>query len=411
MIRKATIILTAVVLMIAVSAGIVSALDTHQGATVKTNLANVRAFAPASHATGLTYAVDAGELYAGHPGEWRKIELPANVIAGAVAVDSARPNVVYVGAANEMAVYRGEGRPVVWMRVPLGEDLVGGVTSLAVDSLNRLVYAGTDTAGIFRLRDVGSSVIAGGHLPLSEPVEELATDSTGAGLAFARTSMNLYRAENLGLSWSKVANLGSTPTALAVANRYPATVYVGTTDRGLLASTDGQTWTPTNDGLGLVPGSRLQVTALAIDPAQLDVVYAATSYLYGTTSVHQSPATVAMSTDGGATWGKLNEGLSSAVVQLLPVPDATGAVYALTNASRQPQALGTAPIFAEPIVATEAPVSSPVTVPDDVAVWMIAALAAIVLALGVRSELRRRTVRQTASKPAVQPAKVARQGR
>ena len=334
------------------------------------------------------------------------------MIAGAVAVDSARPNVVYVGAANEMAIYRGEGRPVVWMRVPLGEKLVGGVTSLAVDSLNRLVYAGTDTAGIFRLHDVGSSMIAGGQMPLSEPVEELVTDSTGAGLAFARTTMNLYRAENLGLSWSKVENLGSTPTALAVANRYPATVYVGTTDRGLLASTDGQTWTPNNDGLGLVPGSRLQVTALAIDPAQLDVVYAATSYLYGTTSVHQSPATVAMSTDGGASWSTLNEGLSNAVVELLPVPDSTGAVYALTNVSRQPQALGTAQVFAEPIAASAVAANSPVAVPDNVAVWLVAALAAIVLTLGVRSELRRRSAGQAApGRPAVQPAKVARQAR
>ncbi len=58
----------------------------------------------------MNYAVDNGELFAGRPGEWRKIATPDNVIVGAVAADSSRPGTLYMGAANEMAVYRSTDR-------------------------------------------------------------------------------------------------------------------------------------------------------------------------------------------------------------------------------------------------------------------------------------------------------------
>ena len=113
-----------------------------------------------------------------------------------------------------------------WLRVPLSTDYIGGVTSLALDEAQRILYAGTDTAGIFRLRDVGSSMILSGHELLGEPVVELVADSSGNGLAFARTAETLYRADNFGLEWAPVENLGSSPTALALANTTPATIYV-----------------------------------------------------------------------------------------------------------------------------------------------------------------------------------------
>lgn len=297
MIRKGFFIITTIVLILAVFTGMVSALDTQESIVVKTNLENVRSFAVATNGAGVNYAIADGQLFAGRPGEWRLLSIPEQVIVGSVAADSAHPGTVYMGAANEMAVYHSTDGGKAWQRVPLSKEFVGGVISLAVDSANRIVYAGTDTAGVFRLRDVGSSLIAGGHQQFAEPVVQVAADSTNAGLAFVRTSMNLYRAENGGLNWAKVENLGSSPTALAIINGLPATVYVGTADRGVLSSRDGQSWTMLNDGLGLVPGARLHVDALANDPAQLDVLYVATSYLYGSTEVHQSPVGVAMSTD------------------------------------------------------------------------------------------------------------------
>jgi hypothetical protein len=377
MIRRVFIIATTAILILAVFAGVVSALDTRQPTVVKANLANVRAYAAASQPSGVSYAIDAGELFAGRPGEWRKVDLPAGVIAGAVALDSSRPGVVYVGAANELAVYRLDAKGGL-LRAPLSNDYVGGVTSLGIDKANRLLFVGTDTAGVFRLRDVGSSMIAGGHTMMNEPILQIAADSVGAGLVFARTPGALYRGDELGIRWSKVDNLGSAPTALAIVNRYPATVYVGTLDRGLLTSQDGLTWSMANDGLRFTPGSRLAVDAIAADPAQLDVLYVATSYLLGSTTVHHSPVGVSMTTDGGATWQPLAAVTTAPVAELLPLAGQTGAVYALTMSSRQPLALGAAPVIADEAPAVSA---APVATVAWTAItaWIVAGLAALAL--------------------------------
>ena len=408
MIRKAFFSITTAVLIIAVFAGIVSALDVRDATLVKANLENVRGYAAANHAAAVNYAVDNGQLFAGRPGEWRQVNTPADVVVGAVALNSARPGTLYIGAANDLTVYRSTDSGKGWMSVPLSEQFVGGVTALAVDSVNHIVYAGTDTAGVFRLRDVGTSMIAGGHTPMSEPVVQVAADNTGANLAFVRTPMNLYRAENGGLDWSTVENLGSTPTALAIANSYPATVYVGTTDRGLLSSRDGATWTMANDGLGLVPGSRLKVDALSIDPAQLDVMYVATSYIYGGSEYHQSPVGVAMTTNGAGSWSILASDTQQAMAELLPVSGQTGAVYALTIGSRTPQALGSAPVIAETQVAAVTPALATNT---NVLAWIVAGLAALALGFALFTDAVRRSktvrpVKQTA--PTMRPQTASR---
>ena len=390
MIRKFFFISTIALLILALCAGIVSALETPPATVVKANLDNVRFYAPASQAAGMNYAVDGGELFVGRPGEWRKVATPEGVIVGALAVDRIHPSAIYFGAANDLAIYRMDAGHSSWMRVPLSNEYVGGVTSLAIDRANRLLYAGTDTAGIFRLRDVGSSLISGGHLELSEPVVEIAADSTGAGRVFARTHSTLYRADTQGMVWTAVENLGSTPTALAVTNGIPAMVYVGTADRGLLTSQDGLTWSMANDGLNFVPGSRLMIDAIAADPTHSDVLYVATSYLYGTTTVHQSPVGVSMTTNGGATWRMLADGTKVPVAELLPVTGQTGAVYALTLDSRQPQALGSAAVIDEyGSVAASSPSTGVAW--TRIAAWIIAAFAGLALIFALISDLRRPT--------------------
>lgn len=415
MIRKLFFITTTTILILSIFAGIVSAWEP-QPATprtvttaLKANLENVRAYAAGSQ-SGLSYAVDGGELYAGRPGEWRHVTTPAGVIVGAVALDSARPGVVYIGAANELAIYRRDSADA-WLRVPLTDRYVGGVTSLAIDKANRLVYVGTDTAGIFRLRDVGSSMIAGGHTPLPEAVVEIATDSTGAGLLFARTQRTLYQGESAGMRWHAVENLSSTPTALEVVNGYPATVYVGTADRGLLTSQDGLVWNMANDGLNFQPGTRLSVDAIAADPAQLDVLYVATSYLFGSTSVHQTPVAIYQSTDGGAVWQPVAELRGAPAAELLPIAGQTGALYAVTLASRQPLAMGAAPAIVEsaaPTAAANTVTSGGAFAGTTLAAWIIAALAAAALAYALRTDLLNRSRPATPSL-ALQRQSVSRQ--
>jgi photosystem II stability/assembly factor-like uncharacterized protein len=386
--RKLVIVALTIVLLIAVFTGAVSALNGKSSPVVRTQLANVRDFTAVASQPD-SFAVDGGALFTGQPGAWTQISTPETVIVSSVAVDSTDPTMVYIGAANEMAIYRTMDNGQSWLRIPLADGFVGGVTDIAVDGAQRIVYVGTDTAGLFRMRDVGSSVVLSGHLLLDAPVLEVVADNTGKGMAFARTEWNLYRAENFGLAWVAVNNLQSTATAVAIADTSPAKVYVGTMDRGLLVSNDGLEWTTANAGLNFVPGSRLMVNDLAIDPMQPEVMYVATSYLYGTSEMHESPAGVALSTDGAQAWLPINEAANLAVAELLPVSGLTGGVYALTNESRTPQALGNAPIISEAAVASQ-PVAQPTTASNSILAWVIAGLAALALVFAVANDLRSR---------------------
>jgi hypothetical protein len=395
--NRTLMIVAATILTIALLAGVVNARNANMALVVKPALENVRDYAAA--VADKNYAIDGGVLFVGGPQGWAQVTTPDGIIVGAVAIEPQHPETVYMGAANGLTLYRSNDSGRTWLPVTLTNEAVGGVTDIAVDGDQRLVYVGTDTAGIFRLRDVGSSIVLSGHFQVDEPVVEVAADSTGTGMVFARTQNELYRAESYGLNWAPVENLGSNPTAVAIADNDPATVYVGTTDRGLVKSTDGVNWTTANEGLGLVPGSRLEVNALAVDPQQPKVLYVATSYLYGTGELHESPVGVAMSTDGAGSWSTLYTDHTIAVAGLLPVSGETGAVYAVSNVSRTPQPLGKAP--AAPTSLADVKVESPTTMPwTAIFAWVVAGLAALALGYAVLNDLRSRrpaTVRPLAN--------------
>lgn len=388
--RHVVMLVAALVLIAALVAGL-----NQTGRVGRTNetiavLENIRDYIPATRPEGPDYAVDASGLYVGRPGRWLRIPTPDEVIVSAVAVDvraaqndtSTLTEWIYIGAANQLAVYRTDDRGRHWLRVPLSDQFIGGVTDLAVDPVQRILLAGTDTAGLFRLRDIGSGMITGGQLLLQDPVRQVVIDAHGSGLAFARTDWTLYRAEQFGLSWSVAEGLHSSPTALALTGD-PTTVYVGTVDRGLLQSQDGLTWTTANAGLGIVPGSRLHVDALAADPLQPAVLYLASSFLYGTSEAHHTPSRVALSRDGAMAWETLGE-TPALVAELLPVSGRTGQVYALTAADRTPLPIGDTPAVAV------APAPAPQSRTTGLLAWIVAGLAGVALGFSVLSDLRSR---------------------
>jgi hypothetical protein len=364
----------------------VVASDTGLIAANKLTLENVRDYA-AAPASGRSYAVDGGYLYAGRPLDWNRVLTPEGVIVSAVALDAKNAQTVYIGAANELAIYRSLDGGENWLYVPLSEQSVGGVTDLVLDAEMRLLYVGTDTAGLFRLRDVGTSVTVGGHYEIDEPILEVAADSTGAGVAFFRTENALFRSENGGLAWSAVDTLSSTPTTLQIANSKPPVVYVGTVDRGLLRSDMGIAWMSANDGLGMAPGTRLRVDALAVDPQQPNVIYVATSFLFGSTDIHQTPAGVHMTTSAADEWSPIIRNSDVPAAGLLPVSGETGAVYSVSNRSRTPLALGVAPIA--PRVLASQPAPGPYDWAGAAAAWATAILSALWLAVLIVVEMRK----------------------
>jgi photosystem II stability/assembly factor-like uncharacterized protein len=113
---------------------------------------------------------------------------------------------------------------------------------------------------------------------------------------------------------------------IALDPKNPTTVYMGTPggENGVLKSTDGgTTWHPASSGLPqqrfkdrVHPGKWLTftvgVTALAIDPAHPETLYAATGW-----------RGVFRSTDSGKNWHPFNAGLTNHNVTALAL-DATG---------------------------------------------------------------------------------------
>ena len=311
-----------------------------------TALENVRAYAAAARVDGRSYAVDGGRLYGGSGGVWELVAAPPGVVVNAVTVDRANPDTVFIGAANKLSVYVSRSAGQRWTEVAMGTTAVGGVTALALDAANRLLYVGTDSDGVYRLRDLGAGgrggLIASGHLLLEEPVQEIAADSTGAGLAFVRTQSKLYRAEAFGLRWLAVDSLPALPTAVDIVGTSPPTVLVGTAGSGVVVSRDGVAWRSS----GQVPedntDGRLAISDLVVDAAQPEVVYAG-AVRTQSSDLHLTSSRVAISTDGGANWSTLAELDELQAAELLPVTGNTGAVYVLTTASRRPLAVGVEP--------------------------------------------------------------------
>ena len=97
------------------------------------------------------------------------------------------------------------------------------------------------------------------------------------------------------------------------------TPYLGAGFLGLFKSTDGgASWAPINNGLAGVFDSRSIVAAIAFAPGNPSTVYLATS-----------GSGVYKSLNGGANWEPLNEGLSNLDVRLLTV--ASNTLYAVTT--------------------------------------------------------------------------------
>ena len=122
--RKVAIVALTLVLIAALFTGAVSALSARTAPVVRAQLVNVRDFESVANQVD-SYAVDGGVLFKGRPGGWTQISTPDKVIVSAVAADSADPKVVYIGAANEMAIYRTTDNGHSWLRVPLADGVRG----------------------------------------------------------------------------------------------------------------------------------------------------------------------------------------------------------------------------------------------------------------------------------------------
>ena len=322
-------------------------------------------------ANGIQFSDDGGISWA------QAGALPSRPLAMVVAGRTSSPGtagVVFVGTES-VGLLRSDDGGASWQ--PVDSTVLSGgnaaplaVTALAVDPEDaRIVYAatniwlGTNPARLTPL-GVAVSVDGGGQwLQLStaslsdapvrslepvagRPLTVVTGNDTGRATVSLKTSPALLgllqdgdaavrasAARAIGLIGDLVsapAPLPSRPLAMAVAPRAssagtPGVVFVGTESAGLLRSNDGgASWQPV-DSTVLSGGNTapLAVTAVAIDPQDQQIVYAATNIWLGTNPARLTPVGIAVSVDGGRQWLQFSHALLSdaPLLRLQPVAD------------------------------------------------------------------------------------------
>jgi photosystem II stability/assembly factor-like uncharacterized protein len=127
-----------------------------------------------------------------------------------------------------------------------------------------------------------------------------------------------------GYAWQQLESLPELAVSLAVAPNDPQILYAGGTSTGAFRATDGgQSWERVSNGLDVVPGAALRVTALSVDDQDANHVVVATAHGVGSRLARGG---IYESTDAGLNWIKLAE--ADGVVMSLIFNQ--GVVYAAT---------------------------------------------------------------------------------
>ena len=244
------------------------------------------------------------------------------VAVNALAVHPANDAVVYAGTAGGPAamtdsLWRSDDGGQTWRKfllsLPANPDgVLPPVNALATDSNQPgVLYAGTDGHGVYRIEDDegrNSYKLTGGLSLYDAHVRSVVVGSDSR--VYALTSDGLFVTD--GSAWQKLL-LPELAASLALVPNAPQTLYAGCVSTGAYRTTDGgQTWEPISNGLEMVPGAALRVTALAVDEQDSNHVVAATAYGVGGQLV---PWGIYESRDAGRSWAKLAE-VDAVVTQL-----------------------------------------------------------------------------------------------
>jgi len=268
----------------------------------------------------------------------------------AIAVDPTDPATLYAGTVTPSdgtpseGIFKSQDGGSSWTAVNDGlADPFSGVepldvAALSIDPTNpQAILAGTRFSEIFGSTDGGATwtprTLGGAAVALETTA--FARDPGNPQRVYAASTRGLLLSLNGGESWGFFGNAGISFHSLAVDPTAPSTIYAGNvTGFGLGKSTDGgATWSDAN---GNLPSSTVGSTpifplilAVAVDPSGAAV--------YLTTQ----GSGAFKSTDGGATWTAVNDGLNELFLHslaFLPGSPATilaggngGGVYGSTN--------------------------------------------------------------------------------
>ena len=288
---------------------------------------------------GVFKSVDGGE-------SWQKLaafrlspgpfSLSGQTYTRYLAIDFLHPNILYALAARieggcglfDELVLKSTDSGASWSTAGPPMSGCAGLSAIAMDPTdpNTLYVSGIDIEGeypdTFKTTDGGASW-SGRRAGCYD--NALLIDPTNPASLYCGTAAGVVKSIDGGGTWTETSlNTGVNVLALDPAN--PSVLYAATGGsglsgfKGLFKSVDGgESWTPINEGLASLIASRSPVSALVIDPASPQTLYAGTSG-YG----------VFRSTDGGAHWEPFNDGLPNLDIRLLALTPGR-ALYAGTG--------------------------------------------------------------------------------
>lgn len=187
------------------------------------------------------------------------------------------------------------------------------VTAIAFDPKNPLVGLASTTNRLFKTTDGGATWVAfdnanpASGLPVST---QLVFDPVNSNVLYA-VSFNfaIYKSTDGGVNWvfKQLSSNGPTSArSLLLDPVQPTTIYVAARE-GVFKSTDGgNTWGLLNNGLAQF-GNQVLVNALALDPGNRTTLYAATDRGM-------------FKTVNGEPWQPINSGLGPVLGQVYPIP-------------------------------------------------------------------------------------------
>jgi photosystem II stability/assembly factor-like uncharacterized protein len=299
------------------------AIDPHRPATL---LVGLRFY-------GVYRSVDAGATWA-----WSGPGLGTDGEMQGLAADPGAPGTFYAAtlARRAVSILRSTDGGASWSRLFLSPSYPFGSDIQRVRLLLLSGASGAPSSLYFTLNDQlwtssdgGTSWFAAFVAPAA--ITALATPAGTPGpLALGTRDGDILTSADGGAAWTARTALpgalpGASVLALALAPlpppAGPATLYASLGTGGAYKSADdGFTWTSLNLG----PPAAGAVTALAVDPARPQTVYASDTDFSTFRLAH-----VRVSLDGGATWTLRDRGITDFAIQSFTRDPASGAFYAV----------------------------------------------------------------------------------
>ncbi len=296
----------------------------------------------ASEADTLFKSVDRGASWS-NLGNTPVIGYPApyqSTVIRSMLVNSTDPDILFVetagvGGGCGSLLYKSIDGGATWREsgpdsgpAYVGSCVLSGL--ITADPTNSTTYyAGVtdDVDGaywLFKSVDGGGNwnVAWNGFQGFDSSLNALVIDPTNPSILYAGIGDGLYKSYDGGVTSNIVGFRNSTVTALAIDPSNPLALYANVVGQGLFKSTDGgASWLAINNGLSALIETRSSVTALVVTPGNSNVLYAAIAGL----GVYRS-------IDGGANWNAFNDGLTNQNVNALIVGSGTpSTIYAGTS--------------------------------------------------------------------------------